>query len=87
MVCAELYAQWNNIVIGASGVAWRGVAREFYVRGTRLSSMHFGGLVNSDRQFRLLIVSDSYEAPCHCGMGRIQRKRVKKAEAFMCWAR
>jgi hypothetical protein len=24
MVCAELYAQWNNIVIGASGVAWRG---------------------------------------------------------------
>jgi hypothetical protein len=36
MVCAELYAQWNNIVIGASGVAWR---------GTRLSSMHFGGLV------------------------------------------
>jgi hypothetical protein len=24
MVCAELYAQWNDIVIGASGAAWRG---------------------------------------------------------------
>jgi hypothetical protein len=39
MVCAELYAQWNNIVIGASDVAWR---------GTRLSSMHFGRLVATE---------------------------------------
>jgi hypothetical protein len=35
MVCAELYAQWNYMRSGI--IYWR--KREFYLRGTRLSSI------------------------------------------------